>query len=67
MGLPDDTKPSPRPEVTRTPRPIHSEEEAVLRIQNMYRGWKARQVVRGVAKTVYEKLYDDESQTYYYW
>ena len=33
----------------------------------MYRGWKARQVVRGVAKTVYEKLYDDESQTYYYW
>ena len=31
-----------------------------MRIQNMYRGRKARKVVRGIAKTVYEKLYDEE-------
>lgn len=67
MGLADETKPSPRPEVKHTPRPIHSEEEAVLRIQNMFRGWKARKRVRGIAKTVYEKLYDDESARDYYW
>ena len=67
LGLADETKPSPRPEVKHTPRPIHSEEEAVLRIQNMFRGWKARKRVRGIAKTVYEKLYDEESARDYYW
>ena len=62
----DGSKPSPR-DVRRTPRPIHSKEEAVLRVQNMYRGWKARKRVREASKRVYEKLYDEESQTYYYW
>jgi predicted nucleotidyltransferase len=36
-------------------------------VQNMYRGWKARKSVREASKRVYEKLYDEESQTYYYW
>ena len=62
----DGSKPSPR-EARRTPRPIHSEEDAVLRVQGLYRCWKARQRVRSVAKSVYEKLWDEENQTYYYW
>jgi hypothetical protein len=40
--------------------------EAAFMIQGMYRGWVARKRMRLLVRSLYEKLYDAERGTYYY-
>ena len=36
-------------------------------IQGMYKGWKSRKKMRLIVRSFYEKLYDAERGTYYYY
>jgi hypothetical protein len=41
--------------------------EAAFMIQGMYKGWRSRKKMRLIVRSFYEKLYDAERGTYYYY
>ncbi len=41
-------------------------DEAAFKIQGMYHGWISRNRVRAIIRSLYEKLYDAQRGTYYY-
>ena len=43
-----------------------TKDEAAFKIQGMYRGWLSRNQVRAIIRSLYEKLYDAQRGTYYY-
>lgn len=43
-----------------------TKDEAAFKIQGMYRGWLSRNAVRAIIRSLYEKLYDAQRGTYYY-
>ena len=69
----DASKPSPRTQAILDAQkhvkkdPPKTDEEAVLRIQALWRTRKARQQLHDMLLSVYDKLYDEESGMYYYY
>ena len=43
-----------------------TKDEAAFKIQGMYRSWLSRNAVRAIIRSLYEKLYDAQRGTYYY-
>ena len=50
----------------RKPTGKMTRDEAAFKIQGMYRGWLSRNAVRAIIRSLYEKLYDAQRGTYYY-
>mmetsp|Transcript_31584 Transcript_31584/g.40603 ORF Transcript_31584/g.40603 Transcript_31584/m.40603 type:complete len:88 (+) Transcript_31584:3506-3769(+) len=62
MAAQDHTSSRTTPKIfVSTPR------SASVEIQRCYRGRLGRQVGKDIVKSIYEKLYDEDSGVYYYW